>query len=552
MKAACLFCRLVILMLIVAGGPPLALAQASAQPGVSGSAWLEGPDGGFDWVGPRPGLHPSGKNDALFQLELTAPGRTITGMQLRNVDGRLAIWDTYPRSRHWQLAVNREHKPLNRPDGSLYAPLGQGREILGIRVEDNGSVSGGKTRFKLTVFFADGGKAVFPVQAGRPASPPAPATSFVVGAGSSWLTSGIYSVRTFAGREFPSDWTLRVRGGQIKGSSKWGCCPGPRVDPLQGTVRGDSLTITRDCRGQGHQGPCRQVYSGRKVGPAEVQGTFTLNGRKIGAWIMRLPATALAPAAATGAAPPLGVSGYVVEVAAREIYIDQGSKKGTKVGDRFAVLNAQGREIAVLQVLRVYPDVSLAGLVQGQRGALAAGQRLGKPGARPAPPPPPPAMAAPQPKPAPMPASVPATPAAAPSPAGGGLRIGVLPALMETQGSLIGVSSAALPAAAVAKALNVYRPLAARAIAPAQAEELFHLEGGALQMAMERLGLDAIIKWGVSQQEYDERASVFVVLIRRQKVDDQNTVSIMVDADRVSSRFSRMVTRLVGESLGYI
>ena len=522
-----------------------ALPNPAPADGVGGTARLEALDGGFDWVGPRKSLQPNGKNDALFQLELTAPGRTITGIELKDPAGRYAVWDTFPDNPHWLVAVSRENQPLNRPDGSVLIPLGQGTEILELRVEDNGAVKGGRAKFLVTVFFADGFRATFPVATG-PAMKTGGAPS--AGPGPSWLPSGTYSVQTFGGREWRSDWTLSVQGSQVGGSSKWVCCPGPRNDPLQGMLQGEFLIITRDCSGQGYQGPCRQVYTGQRVNTGEVKGSFTLNGRKAGNWTLHLPAISSAPAAATAAAPA-PASGYLVEVTAKDIFIDQGSSHGVKAGDRFTVLDAQGRGLATLTVRKAYGQVSLMALAQGRRSALAVGQQVARaaggapPAAQPtsqpiAPPPPPPQQ--------------PVVAAPVPTPAQGSLKIGVLPAIMEARGSLIGLSSDALPAQAVARALNVYRPLAARALSPEQARNLYQAEGAALELAMERLGLDAIIKWGISQQEYDERATVFVVVFRRGQVDEPKSLEALVDADHVPKRFSRLVTRLVGEGLGYI
>lgn len=89
------------------------------------------------------------------------------------------------------------------------------------------------------------------------------------------LASGAYRIDTTAGgNHFPGTWNLTVSGSQVTGTSTWSCCPGPRHDPLTGTVSGRQIVITRDCTGQGYVGACSQKYTGTLVGSGRVEGTW--------------------------------------------------------------------------------------------------------------------------------------------------------------------------------------------------------------------------------------------------------------------------------------
>lgn len=89
------------------------------------------------------------------------------------------------------------------------------------------------------------------------------------------LQSGTYEVEvSTGGKQYHSTWTLEVLNGVITGNAGWDCCPGPRVDPLSGTLVGEEVTIVRDCSGQGWVGPCSQTYSGRVQGNI-ISGTIT-------------------------------------------------------------------------------------------------------------------------------------------------------------------------------------------------------------------------------------------------------------------------------------
>jgi hypothetical protein len=93
------------------------------------------------------------------------------------------------------------------------------------------------------------------------------------------LASGAYRVIVNDGAfVFKSTWTLRVKGNAIRGSSKWSCCPGARVDPLDGSISGLRVTIHRDCSSQGQNVCVRQTYVGQIVANASSPGTGTLSG----------------------------------------------------------------------------------------------------------------------------------------------------------------------------------------------------------------------------------------------------------------------------------
>lgn len=93
------------------------------------------------------------------------------------------------------------------------------------------------------------------------------------------LASGTYAVTVHnGGTVYRGTMTLQVKGSVITGSSRWTCCPGARVDPLSGTVTGSTVTIRRDCRGQG-QTACRlQTFVGRIVTDPKDPAAGTLSG----------------------------------------------------------------------------------------------------------------------------------------------------------------------------------------------------------------------------------------------------------------------------------
>ena len=113
---------------------------------------------------------------------------------------------------------------------------------------------------------------------------------------SSLLKSGSYKVEAKAEAHdeltedlWPSTWTLQVTGNQITGQSEWSCCPGHRIDPLNGRIEGNRVIIERDCTGEGTVGPCHQVYEGT-IKEDVIEGQWTHNGAAAGWWKLYLGA----------------------------------------------------------------------------------------------------------------------------------------------------------------------------------------------------------------------------------------------------------------------
>ena len=97
------------------------------------------------------------------------------------------------------------------------------------------------------------------------------------------LASGQYDV---VASGYASDFTLTVTGSTFSGSSKWTCCPGPRIDPIvQGVVQNGVVSFARDCSGQGYPGACKQAFTG-SITENGASGQWAGTGGS-GSWTMR-------------------------------------------------------------------------------------------------------------------------------------------------------------------------------------------------------------------------------------------------------------------------
>ncbi len=129
--------------------------QADGATTGEATARILGP-GRWDLVGPYELLSGNGRRDWRIALSLWGVHGMVVAMRVENVGGMRAVWDTVPRNGHWLLGVMRGDRLLNLPDGSVNISLDGPSEDLTLLVEDNGSLSGARTGFRVVVEMADG------------------------------------------------------------------------------------------------------------------------------------------------------------------------------------------------------------------------------------------------------------------------------------------------------------------------------------------------------------------------------------------------------------
>jgi len=152
--------------------------SGAARPGVFPvrmSAVLKGISN-YDAVGPGKTIASDNKPDGLFVLSIQAQDKEITAVEIRNTDGIESVWDTVPGNNHGVIGVASVQDPvrlLNRRDGSVAIKIKDKME-LNLYVADNGSIEGGKTNYRVSVTFSDGGISWAPVQKAAQPSPDQP------------------------------------------------------------------------------------------------------------------------------------------------------------------------------------------------------------------------------------------------------------------------------------------------------------------------------------------------------------------------------------------
>ena len=102
------------------------------------------------------------------------------------------------------------------------------------------------------------------------------------------LRSGTYRLEAVGGDRWGATLRVTVSGTEIRGQSEWECCPGPRIDPLAGSLVGNRIRFTRICTGQGFNQPCSQIFDG-VIEDKKASGTFTMNGAPAGRWQFTIP-----------------------------------------------------------------------------------------------------------------------------------------------------------------------------------------------------------------------------------------------------------------------
>lgn len=99
------------------------------------------------------------------------------------------------------------------------------------------------------------------------------------------LASGTFELVQRGSAVWKAKFSINRSGDSFSGSSDWDCCPGKRKDPIiGGQIKGAEIRFTRDCRGQGIQGPCTQVFTGKVTGRNRAEGTWTHNNQPGGSW----------------------------------------------------------------------------------------------------------------------------------------------------------------------------------------------------------------------------------------------------------------------------
>jgi hypothetical protein len=139
-------------------GPPVkANDTQSGEFPVRMSAYLKGISN-FDAVNSSSKIAGDDKADGLFSLSVEAKDKVITGIEIRSTDGVKSTWDTVPGSQNGAIGVAYSKDPvklLNARDGSVNIPV-EKRVDLNLYVADNGSIKGGKTKYRVSVIFSDG------------------------------------------------------------------------------------------------------------------------------------------------------------------------------------------------------------------------------------------------------------------------------------------------------------------------------------------------------------------------------------------------------------
>ncbi len=127
----------------------------------------------YDAVGPGKIIASDNKADGLFVLTIQAQDKEITAIEIKNTDGIESVWDTVPGNNHGAIGVASVQDPvrlLNRRDGTVAIKI-KDKMDLNLYVADNGGIEGGKTNYRISVTFSDGGVSWAPVQ--KTAQPPA-------------------------------------------------------------------------------------------------------------------------------------------------------------------------------------------------------------------------------------------------------------------------------------------------------------------------------------------------------------------------------------------
>jgi len=181
-------------------------AASAADTGARGAAYplrmsavLKGISN-YDAVSFSKAIASDDKADGLFVLTVEAKDKEITAIEIRNVDGAPSIWDTVPTSNNPPIGVSLTSDPvrlINNRDGSVAIQV-KDRVDLNLYVADNSSISAGRTNYRISVKFSDGGLSWCPAERTTAASGPAPEEPKIATSKVNFLASWLGHVTTDA------------------------------------------------------------------------------------------------------------------------------------------------------------------------------------------------------------------------------------------------------------------------------------------------------------------------------------------------------------------
>jgi hypothetical protein len=97
---------------------------------------------------------------AELALQVLAPGKKLAAVRIDNLGGIRALWRSDGQEGAAPLAVSLGGKNTAPGAPSLEVAAGEAELLLNLSLQDNGAFAGQATEFRVTVFFADGERAM--------------------------------------------------------------------------------------------------------------------------------------------------------------------------------------------------------------------------------------------------------------------------------------------------------------------------------------------------------------------------------------------------------
>jgi len=125
-------------------------ADGTSRPGLPEIMMFEN-----DYVSASETLKKDGKPDWGIRL-IPGLSATLISMKVSNINGDYSVWDSLPGNGKWLVAVTDDYgKVLNEPNGSLDLKIDK-NDVLWLWICDNGSLSGGKTDYRVDLMTSTG------------------------------------------------------------------------------------------------------------------------------------------------------------------------------------------------------------------------------------------------------------------------------------------------------------------------------------------------------------------------------------------------------------